>query len=483
MEAAKKNTQKNTQLIDTRTEVSLQEKTFLVHGAKKVPISAVVASKYSLFFRYLENHPLNDPEEPINLMVRHNGHSVVLGPCRILPDSKVNGYSGRLVFLDDVYDFQSLLNEKKVIKLQGLFRNLPQVLARKAKIKQPFKDYVANLGYDLQVYKQIFDKLDSETDQEPGEVQGAVQEAIIRTEGPVFRQFLQSNIDELIFLTKDFSPREHQRHGFYFRNHLWEFILTCPFAARATLKPRGYAGDSGQMRMIYSNDYQGRSTFAKLLHKHAVEAPASQSVRNRIELIPRLIDDYRRDFQITKSEIDILSVGSGPAFELSNLFKSSQDCSKYNVVLFDQDPVALEEARNLAGKIGEKIDAIPAIYYIEGSVRTMLFSRKIMEPWGKFDYIYSMGLFDYLSSRVAKAVLNRLYHLLKPGGKLVVGNFNVSNPSRYYMEYWGDWSLIHRTEEEFQSLFPEKSSATTRLIYDETDCQMFLDIRKNRNPT
>ena len=134
-------------------------------------------------------------------------------------------------------------------------------------------------------------------------------------------------------------------------------------------------------------------------------------------------------------------------------------------------------------KIGEKIDAIPAIYYIEGSVRTMLFSRRIMEPWGKFDYIYSMGLFDYLSSRVAKAVLNRLYQLLKPGGKLVVGNFNVSNPSRYYMEYWGDWSLIHRTEEEFQSLFPEKSSATTRLIYDETDCQMFLDIRKKRNPT
>jgi extracellular factor (EF) 3-hydroxypalmitic acid methyl ester biosynthesis protein len=108
----------------------------------------------------------------------------------------------------------------------------------------------------------------------------------------------------------------------------------------------------------------------------------------------------------------------------------------------------------------------------------MLFSRKIMEPWGKFDFIYSMGLFDYLNSRVAKAVLNRLYQLLKPGGKLVVGNFNVSNPSRYYMEYWGDWFLIHRTEEEFRSLFPDRSSATTRLIYDETGSQMFLNIRK-----
>ena len=474
MEAAKKNIQP----IDTRTEVSLQEKTFLVHGTKKVPISAEVASKYSLYFRYLGNHPLNDPDEPINLLVHSNGQSVELGPCRILPDSKINGYAGRLVFLDDVYDIQCLLNENKVIKLQGLFRDLPQVLARKDKIRQPFKEYVANLVYDLQVYRQIFDKLDSETDEEPEEVRGAVQEAIIRTEGPVFRRFLQSTIDELINLTDDFTPREHQRHGFYFRNHLWEIILSCPFAARAALKPRGYAGDSGQMRMIYLNDYQGNSTFSKLLHRHAVGAPASQSVRNRIELIPQLIRDFRNDSQIANSEIDILSVGSGAAFELNNCLRSSQDCSKYNFVLFDQDPVALAEAKNLAGEIGEKIGAIPAIYYIEGSVRTMLFSRKIMEPWGKFDFIYSMGLFDYLNSRVAKAVLNRLFQLLKPGGKLVVGNFNVSNPSRYYMEYWGDWSLIHRTEEEFRSLFPDKSSATTRIIYDETSSQMFLNIRK-----
>jgi extracellular factor (EF) 3-hydroxypalmitic acid methyl ester biosynthesis protein len=473
-----KTAKKNIQPIDTSTEVSLQEKIFLMHGSKKVPIRAKIASKYSLFFRYLKNHPLSDPEEPINLLVHNNGQSVVIGPCRIIPDSKINGYTGRIVFLDDVYDFQCLLNENKVIKLQGLFRDLPQVLARKDKIKQPFRDYVANLVYDLQVYRQIFDKLDSETDEEPVEVRGAVQEAILRTEGPAFRRFLQSTIDELVYLTNDFSPREHQRHGFYFRNNLWEFILGCPFAARATLKPRGYAGDSGQMRMIYLNDYQGNSTFSKLLHKHAVEAPASQSVRNRIELIPQLIRDFRNHSQITNSEIDILSVGSGAAFELNNFLKYSQDCSKYNIVLFDQDPVALEEARNLAGEIGEKIDTIPSIYYIEGSVRTMLFSRKIMEPWGKFDFIYSMGLFDYLNSRVAKAVLNRLYQLLKPGGKLVVGNFNVSNPSRYYMEYWGDWFLIHRTEEEFRSLFPDRSSATTRLIYDETGSQMFLNIRK-----
>jgi extracellular factor (EF) 3-hydroxypalmitic acid methyl ester biosynthesis protein len=477
MEAVKK----NNQLIDTRTEVSRQEKTFLVHGTRKVPICAEYASKYSLFFRYLENHPLNDPDEPVNLLIRNSGQSIEIGPCRILTGPELNGYEGRLVFLRDVYDIRSLLTNNTIVKLQSPFSDLPQVMARKDKIRQPFKDYVANLVYDLRVYKQVFDKLDSETIAEPEEVRMAVTEAIIRTEGPAFRRFFQDTIDELINLTDDFTPKEHQQHGFYFRNHLWEFILSCPFAARANLKPRRYAGDSGQMRMIYLNDYQGDSTFSKLLHKHAVAHTASQSVRNRIALIPRLINDFRNDSQIPDSDkIDLLSVGSGAAFELNDIIKSPQDCSKYNFILFDQDPVALEEAADLAGEIEKKIGAIPKINYIEGSVRTMLFSRKIMEPWGKFDFIYSMGLFDYLNSRVAAAVLNRLYQLIKPGGELVVGNFNVSNPSRYYMEYWGDWVLIHRTEEEFRSLFPDTSSATVRVIYDETGAQMFLNIKRRK---
>ena len=477
METAKKNLSANP--IDTRTEVSLQEKAFLVRGSREIPIQAEYSSKYSLTFRYLDNQPLHDSEEPVNLLIYSNGQRVELGPCRILPDQDLNGYAGRLVFLDDVYEIRSLLKNNKIIKLQGLFSRLPQLLARKDKVKQPFKDYVANLVFDLQVYRQMFDQLDSETDEEPAEVKLAVQEAIIRTQGPDFRRFLQSSLDEMAVLIDGFTLKEHQRHGFYFRNHLWEFILSCPFAARACLKPRGYAGDSGQMRMIYLNEYQGDTTFSKLLHKHAVEHTASQSVRNRIKLIPRLINGYCDDSQTADlDKIEVLSVGSGAAFELRDIFQTIEDCHKYNFTLFDQDPAALKEAANLATEIESQIGATPGIDYIEGSVRTMLFSRRLMEPRGKFDFIYSMGLFDYLNSRVAKAVLNRLYKLLKPGGQLVVGNFNVSNPSRYYMEYWGDWVLMHRTEEEFVKLFTETSTATVGVKYDETGSQMFLIITK-----
>ena len=71
------------------------------------------------------------------------------------------------------------------------------------------------------------------------------------------------------------------------------------------------------MRMIYLNDYQGDSTFSKLLHKHVVEHTAAQSVRNRITLIVQLIGDLQKNgHEDSLDKLKILSVGSGPAFEL-----------------------------------------------------------------------------------------------------------------------------------------------------------------------
>ena len=76
-----------------------------------------------------------------------------------------------------------------------------------------------------------------------------------------------------------------------------------------------------------------------------------------------------------------------------------------------------------------------------------------------------MGLFDYLTPPVARAVLEKLYQLLKPGGELMIGNFHVSNPSKYYMEYWADWVLYYRTEEEFRDLPKDPTTAKVSLFF------------------
>jgi extracellular factor (EF) 3-hydroxypalmitic acid methyl ester biosynthesis protein len=245
MKAAKKNIQP----IDTSTEVNLQEKTFLVHGNKQIPIQAECASKYSIFFRYLNSHPYPGLDEPVNFLIRNNGKSVELGPCRILPNLGVEENAGRLVFMNDVYDVECLLCTNEVIRLQAPFEQLPAVMACKDNILPSFKQYTADLAYDLTAYKKAFDDQDIQYHEEPDDVRRAVQQAIIETEGSKFMKFFHQKVEELEHQVAGFSREEHQRHGFYFRKQLWEFILCCALMARTNLKPRGYAGDSEMMKM------------------------------------------------------------------------------------------------------------------------------------------------------------------------------------------------------------------------------------------
>ena len=470
------------QSINPSSNVKNPEKTFLIHGNDKIPIHAENTSQYSLTFRYLDRRPHHHPDKPVRLLVKNNGDNVELGPCRVLPDGNFKGYGGRLVFTNELYDFDSLLNHNEILKLKTSFDDLPHMISHKDAIRSSFKEYTADLIYDLSVYKNLFDEMDTRYRQEPAEIRDSVQKTIIDSEGPGFMKFFHEKVEELNRIVKEFSRREHQQHGFYFRKQVWNFILCCALMARTNLKPRGYAGDSEMMKMIYLDDYQGDTTFCKLMQKYTVGVPAAQSVRNRRTLIMEKLHKFRQTHGMGPQEkIRILSVACGPAFEVGDILKSSDDFDKYHFTLLDQDPKALKQAAQFIACIEDKYSASAEIDYVNISVRFMLGKKPFNQCPGKFHFIYSMGLFDYLSTPVASAVTNKLCQLLRPEGELIVGNFHVSNPSKQFMEYWGDWHLIHRTEEEFKNLLACPSVADISVIFEDSGSQMFLDIKNLRN--
>jgi extracellular factor (EF) 3-hydroxypalmitic acid methyl ester biosynthesis protein len=452
---------------------------FLENGDQRIPITAKCASRYSLWIKFRQGCEYTS-NDIFTLIVPTNDECLEIGPCRLISDPDQNGHNGRLVFLKDVYDIHSLLSKNKVVKLQSAFHDLPILLARKKNINQSFIDFTANLTYDLSIYKNLFDLLDSQYREEPEAIKTAIQTALIKSEGQKFKCFLDDKLAELERMVMHFSTEEHQYHGFYFRKQLWNFLLCSPLMARCILKPRGYSGDSEIIKMIYQNDYLGDSTFSNLLQKHGVEHTAAQSVRNRILLIVQLLCDFQEKAPTHSTDkLKILSVGSGPAFEMRDILKSSHDCSKFHFSLLDQDPKALSEADSLIQNIEKKLKAKVDFDLIKGSVRTMLFSKSLKHKLDQFNFIYSMGLFDYLSAPVAKALLTKLYQMLKPGGEMVIGNFHASNPSRYYMEYWCDWVLTLRTEEEFIELSADiPPTANHSIIFEDTGSQMFLHLKK-----
>jgi extracellular factor (EF) 3-hydroxypalmitic acid methyl ester biosynthesis protein len=464
----------------TDRQVNDLQMDLLTASDEVIPIYAKRASKYSLWVRFLNGHNFRDGEEFAKLIIPLNGDSAKVGPCRLLSEPNIDGYAGRITFINDFFDLDNLLSNHKIVKLQSEFLNLPLVLAHKDNIIREFKDYASNLNYDLNVYKNLFDKLDLEYHEEPEDVKKLVQRAIIDTEGKKFRRFVDDSLATLESVVKDFSKEEHERHGFYLRKQLWNIIMCSPFMARTNLKPRGYSGDSVMMRMIYANEYEGDSTFSKILNKHPLDHPGSQAVRNRRALISKKLSEIKSRYRNhADAECKVLSVACGPAFELKDLLLSSDDCDTFRFTLLDQDKYALFEAAVLVDQIEKSLGRKIEVNYLNESVRTMLATRNLEGKWGQFDFVYSMGLFDYLTPPVAAAVLKKLYELLIPGGEMVIGNFHVSNPSRYYMEYWLDWVLYYRNESEFEELLGDVSTADTTVSFEDTRVQMFLHVKKN----
>ena len=444
----------------------------LEHQGGLLPVTLALASAVSL--RATFDGERAPPRQTVfsHLTVKLPDAEVELSRCMLADEARPHG---RLVFLDDIYDCRRLVLDGKLVNVRGFFQNLPLVLAHKDRIRPAFREYAADLVYELSVYKKFFNEQDRLLAGEPGAAARAAQQALIATEGPGFFAFFDARLEQLASLVKDFDQEEHERHGFYLRRLAWDYILGSEFLKRTNLKPRGYAGDAEMMVMAYRNEHVGRYVFNKLMHKHPLETPAAQAVRSRRRLIADGLRSVRERFGAA-GPLQVMSVAAGPAWELHDIFSAADDAARYHCALLDQDPHAFVWAKETVRQVESALGRRIGVTYVNQSVRTLLRGPPSMALPGRFHFIYSMGLFDYLTPPVARTVLRRLYELLVPGGALLVGNYHVANPTRLYMAYWMDWVLYHRTEEELLELSGDLPCAQRSLTFDPTRCQMFLRL-------
>lgn len=444
------------------------------------------ARPHSLLVRFDHRERLPDDGARFDSLTLHcSGRNATLGPCKFeagarveVPTVPCSLSDGRLIFLEHVYDFTQLFQFGRITELSQRVRQLPMVWGRKSSIQLAFRDFTSQLLYDFQVYRGLFDSLDRSLADEPAEVRASVHEVAIAAEYANFSAFFDTQLKHLEGAVRHFTRQDHERHGFFFRKQLWDIILSSEFLARTNLKPRGYAGDSLMMRMVYEREFKGGSLFSKFMHRHPLDTPAAEAVRNRRAVIARAIGAAQQRTVCEGARTRVLSVACGPAWELRDVVKGPADLEQLELVLLDQDPLALDDARDTLVELEQQCGGRLEATLVRDSVRTMIRAADLSTRWGHFDLVYSMGLFDYLTPPVAKAVLGKLYEVLRPGGELVIGNFHTRNPSRVYMEYWMDWVIYYRDEDEFLELATGLPEAAVSLSFEETGSQMFLSVRK-----
>ncbi len=238
-----------------------------------------------------------------------------------------------------------------------------------------------------------------------------------------------------------------------------------PYTQRALDKPRGYAGDAVVMDFIYSGiPPQGTSRVGEAIFGATTRASPSLSVRYRRDLLRNTIDDT----VAMVPQARILSVASGHARELdgsviqSNIFDG-------DFIALDQDGLCCEEVQRSQNGYRVKVVNNNILQLLKGS----------SEVSGEFDLIYSAGLYDYIPINLCKKLTKHLYKMLRPGGRLLIGNFSPNTMHRGYMEVFMDWKLLYRDEHDMRGIAEHCTPDNSRTWLDPHGNVVYLQLSRN----
>jgi extracellular factor (EF) 3-hydroxypalmitic acid methyl ester biosynthesis protein len=328
-------------------------------------------------------------------------------------------------------------------------------------ISVEFKAWVADLRAYLDTIKRCLDEEEARLGKLDRATRNEVLDQYLHVVGPLLISGMMRAREELGRLVSDLTSDAHALHRAFLSSQLSELIRLSPFIRRARDKPLGYAGDYEMMNMLYRDHAEGDTLFGKALNLFVAQEPAARAVVNRVDYLGRLIRSAAE--RTPGRRIRIASLGCGPAREILRLLQTEPELGpRIEVALIDQESEAIRYCERslspVAAAVGARVD------YIQERVRHLLLERELGRVLGARDLVFSAGLFDYLGERMFSALLGALYSALAPGGTLAVGNMADHNPSRWFMEYYLDWFLIHRSRDELlrlgAQLAPLPSSVT-----------------------
>jgi extracellular factor (EF) 3-hydroxypalmitic acid methyl ester biosynthesis protein len=257
------------------------------------------------------------------------------------------------------------------------------------------------------------------------------------------------------------------------REHpLRELIHEDLFTRQAFAKPRGYPGDAALLDYVYAGMHGtallpvGTSQLGRRIFTCTITTATCRAVRARCDLLAATVDAVAQRVRQPR----ILAVAAG---HLREALRSSafRDGAIGQWAALDQDAASLQVACQ-ADPTGAVITPVTA------SIQALLRGTITV---GTFDLIYAAGLYDYLSQPIAKKLTRQLFGLLRPGGRLLIGNVVTGMPGAGYMEAYMDWWLTYRTSHDMRDLMqgiPSSAVDSQRVFADQHQQISFLELLK-----
>lgn len=286
------------------------------------------------------------------------------------------------------------------------------------------------------------------------EAVGALEKTLLKQAGDnladmeavASEQLMALSVDLIKILNPVSGLKESVRAELSHRTHieLLPWILLTDVTARMYTKPRGYAGDFLTIQKMYEDQAGGTGHIGPTIDRAFLNQPPVQAVRNRRKLMVQQIEQV---FTPDRA-VHVSSFACGPAREVFDAFEALGQPANLHVSLVDIDDQAIEF-------LEESMKDHPRrsqVTLLQSNLVYLALGREQLELPPQ-DLIYSVGLIDYFDDPFVVKLLNSIYGLLRPGGRVVLGNFHPRNPSKMLMEAVLQWKLIHRDEADMNRLF------------------------------
>lgn len=456
----------------------LQAQVILHAGSDKHTCALLDVSQNGAAFEWPKGLPVTVGDRIAELAVRFDDHEPYRGGAVVGSAREMNGVSivgvsfeGQLLPVDEIL-------ELRAIKAFAEGGQLPAP-AWRAPGHDHFKVLVGELRLYLEDAQQQLEALEKALPWhvlhgEGGPARIALMEKMRTT---LVREIVQAT-EEVDAAVRSAPPAHAQALIQWSRRNLHHFFMQSPSMHRCAVKPFGYPGDYEVMRFIYEKPFEGPTLFAKMIGLSFDQTKAARAVRHRKDLVKRqlreLIDTRRRPLRI-------LAVACGPAQELVELLDEMREMpAPLEIVLFDQDKGALAYSYNrlkpmLDGRRGAQVKVI----YLHESIKRLLRDADLFTGFGHFDFVYSVGLFDYLRQSTAVGLARNLVARLADGGRAIIANMVPENPSRWYMEHHLDWWLIYRSRQELLEIGARAApGARLQILEEESGVNPFVEIAR-----
>ncbi len=223
--------------------------------------------------------------------------------------------------------------------------------------------------------------------------------------------------------------------------------------------PQGHQGDYQTLEIAYRNTPMSQG-IGYYLDKYFLSGSLTVAVRERIE---RLRDLLRAEL-MNRQKPKVLDIACGSCrevYELAPEIKTSG--AKFTCI--DSDAAALNFAHNRLSYTGLPSGRIDFVKY--NALRMFDYDSARAE-FGKQDIIYSVGFFDYLPDEFLEKLLNTLYMMLNPGGKLIMAFKDVNYYRPQEFQWLVEWDgFFQRVGSDFDRLLqgadiPKNSLSATR---------------------